>query len=185
MDTTFSHFYECDQLTELQHSSRPHYYFPGATTKGGGDGLLVEVRPRDCEAWLGTFAFGRVSPTGLSGLYATPDPDRLCVVARGDGYFVSASNPEVWESVGAQPVTDVRIVHAHRIIVFADFTRLWAYGPSGLKWKTGRLAWSGFKITEVTDTTMLGEFWDPSREEAATFAVDLANGSHHGGAQVR
>jgi hypothetical protein len=183
MDGTFSHSYECDQLTESSESSLPHYYFPGATTKGGGDGILLRVRPKHGQAWLGTFAFGRVSSKGFSGLYASPDPERFCVVARGEGYFVTASKPETWESVGAKPVADVRTVYAQGIIVFADHTRLWAYGPAGLKWKTNRLAWDGLKITEITSTSIVGEFWDVSSEATANFVVDLANGSHEGGAK--
>jgi hypothetical protein len=183
MDVTFSHSYECDQLTEMSDSSLPHYYFPGATTKSGGDGILLRVRPKHGQAWLGTFAFGRVSPKGVSGLYATPDPERFCVVARGEGYFVTANKPETWESVGAKPVAHVRTVYAHGIIVFADHTRLWAYDATGLKWKTSRLAWDGLKITEITSMSIVGEFWDVSSEATASFVVDLASGSHEGGAK--
>lgn len=181
MDVTFSHSYECDQLTEIPESSLPHYYFPGATTKGGEDGLLLKVRSEHGQEWLGTFAFGRVSPKGISGLYTTPDPERFCVLARGEGYFVTASKPASWESVGAKPVTDVRIVSAHGLIVFADFTRLWAYGSTGLKWKTSRLAWDGLKIAEITSTSIVGEFWDVSSEATAKFVVDLVSGTHEGG----
>jgi hypothetical protein len=181
MDLSFPHSYECDQLTEISESSLRHYYFPGATTQGGGDGILLRVRPDHGQAWLGTFAFGRVSPKGFSGLFTTPDPEYLCVVARGEGYFVPANKPEAWGSVGVKPVVDVRPVGAHGIIVFADFTRLWAYGPTGLKWKTSRLAWDGLEITEITSTSIVGVFWDVSNQTTANFVVDLVSGTHEGG----
>jgi hypothetical protein len=183
MDGTFSHSYECEQLTEIPGVALPHYYFPGATTEGGGDGMLVAVRPEHGEPWLGTFAFSRVSPKGFSGILATPNPERLCVVAKGEGYFVTASEPQTWASLGINPITDVRTVRTHGIIVFADFTQLWAYGSTGLKWKTSRLAWDSLKITEITDTSILGEFWDVPNQATASFRVDLADGTHEGGVQ--
>jgi hypothetical protein len=182
MDTAFPHLYECSQLSEIPGSaSLPHYYYPGATTKGGQDGILVEVRPEQGEHWLATFAFGKIAPKGASGILTTPDPKRLCVVAQGEGYLVSANAPMSWERVQATPIIDVRAVPAQAIIVFAEFTRLIAYGPGGLKWKTKRLSWDNLKIREVTDTFIKGEFWDIRTEAMASFVVDLATGTHQGG----
>jgi hypothetical protein len=64
----------------------------------------------------------------VSGIFTTPDPDRLWVVAAGEGYFVSANTPTSWEEISAVAILDVRPIAAHDIIVFADFTNLAAYG---------------------------------------------------------
>ena len=64
-----------------------------------------------------------------------------------------------------------------------DFTQLWAYGSTGLKWKTSRLAWDSLRITEITGTSILGEFWDVPNQATASFRVDLADGTHEGGVQ--
>jgi hypothetical protein len=181
MDTTFTRSYNLELLTEISDFSLPHFYFPGATMKGGGDGVLVKISPGDSKEWLGTFAFGRVTQDGVSGLYTTPNPERFCVAAKGAAYLVSSNAPDIWDNVRANPVTDVRIVSAHGIIVFSDFTRLWAYGSLGLKWKTGRLAWNGLKITEITSDSIRGEFWNAPTGAMATFEVDLASGMHEGG----
>jgi len=182
MDTTFPHVYECERFSETSGVGvLPHYYYPGAFTRGGRDGLLVEVRPEHGQSWLGTFAFGQVTPKGASGIFTTPDPQRFCVVSKGEGYLVSATTPTVWEAVRATPIIDVRTVFAQGIIVFADYTTLVAYGPAGVKWQTKRLTWDSLKITEVTDTTIKGEFWDIRNEATAGFTVDLATGTHQGG----
>lgn len=181
IDTTFAHSYECQRLTETPRTAPVHYYYPGASIQGGRDGILVEVRSERGESWLGTFAFGRLTPNGVSGLFTTPDPQRLCVVARGEGYLVSANTPTVWQPILATPIIDVRPIRAQEIIVFADFTELVAYGQSGIKWRTKRLTFDGLKITEVTDTSITGEFWDIRSEAMASFVVDLATGTHHGG----
>lgn len=168
-------------MAETPRTVQPHYYYPGASTQGGRDGILVEVRPQSGQAWLGTFAFGQVTPKGVSGIFTTPDPQRLCAVSRGEGYLVSATTPTVWEAIRATPIIDVQPVRAQGIIVFADYTTLVAYGETGVKWKTKRLAWDSLKITEITDAFIKGEFWDIRSEATANFVVDLATGKHEGG----
>ncbi|MBO0757412.1 MAG: hypothetical protein J2P54_16270, partial [Bradyrhizobiaceae bacterium] len=152
-----------------------------ASVQGGRDGVLVKVRSERGQEWLGTFAFGHLTPNGVSGIFTTPDPDRLCVVAAGEGYFVSANRPTSWEGISVVPILDVRPVAARDIIVFADFTNLAAYGKTDLKWRTKRLSWDDLKITEVTDSFIKGEFWDILSEQMASFVVDLATGAHTGG----
>jgi len=176
LDYTFSHFYDCDLLTETADRTMPHFYFPGATTEGGSDGVLVKVRPRSGGAWLGTFAFGEYSQHGVSGLFSTPDPRRFCVVAGGTGYLVTASDPKLYENIEIRPITDIRLIPTHNLIVFADFTRLLAYGPHGREWKSDRIAWDGLKIREITNSTICGEFWDVAKDMNAHFVVNLSNG---------
>jgi hypothetical protein len=181
MDTTFPHTYECERVTETPRVAHRHYYFPGASTEGGRDGILLQVRPAHGQAWLGTFEFGQVSPQGVSGIFTTPDPQRMCVVSKGAGYFVSTTTPTEWEAICARPIIDVRSISAHGIIVFANFTELVAYGSAGVHWRTKRLTWDSLNITEVTDAFIKGEFWDIRTEATANFIVDLATGTHQGG----
>jgi hypothetical protein len=181
MDTTFAHSYECEKLTELPPPASPHFYYPGASTRGGHDGIIAKIRAEDGKEWLGTFAFGKMAPKAPSGIFATPDAGRLCVVAKGAGYLVSACSPMTWEAVQATPILDVRPIRAQGIIVFATFTDLVAYGSTGIKWRTRQLSWDNLKITAVTDTFIEGEFEDFHTEATAVFTVDLATGAHHGG----
>lgn len=162
--------------------SLPQYYYPGAALTAGMDGLIVQVQPEHGSEWIGTFAFGRTAPKGTSGIFTTPDSNRLCAVANGAGYFVIANNPESWEMVDATPIIDVRLIPNHGIIVFAEFTGLVAYDSNGVRWRTGRLTWDNLRLTKVTDTIIGGEFWDIRSETIESFAVDLATGTHRGGA---
>jgi hypothetical protein len=182
IDTTFPQSYQCEWLLETPPTTAlPHYYYPGASVQGGRDGVLARIRSECGQEWLGTFAFGGLIQRGVSGIFTTPDPDRLCVVAAGAGYLVSAGTPTSWEEISAVKIFDVRPIPAHDIIVFADYTNLVAYGKTGLKWRTKRLSWDDLKITEVTDVFINGEFWDILSEGTATFVVDLATGAHTGG----
>lgn len=179
MYTTFPHAYAIEQLTELPSAAPKRYFYPGASGLGGHDGLLVKVRPVDGEAWLGTFAFGHSSPRGISGIFSTPDPQRICVVSRGAGYLVNIALPTDWELVSADPIMDARPILAQGIIVFADWTDLVAYGADGMKWRTNRLACDGLTITEVTENHIKGTF--SKGGEAGCFAVNLKTGEHVGG----
>ena len=181
MDATFAHTYACERLEETANTVLPHYYFPGASTQGGRDGLLVQVRPERGQPWLGTFASGRVTPKGISGIFTTPDPQRLCIVSKGEGYLVNATAPTKWERIRATPIIDVCSIRAKEIIVFANLTELVAYSSAGMKWRTKRLTWDGLRITKVTDALIEGEFWDIRTEAKGCFVVDLATGTHEGG----
>lgn len=182
MDTTFPHSYEIEQMAETPGvRSLPHYYYPGGSTKGGRDGILIKVRPEGGQDWLGTFGFGQIGPTGALGVFTMPDPHQLCVVAKGQGYLVSADAPTSWDLVRVTPIIEVYPIRAQGIVVFADFTRLVAYGPTGIKWETKRLSWDSLRITEVTDQFIKGEFWHIQSEAMSHFVVDLTNGTHQGG----
>ena len=66
----------------------------------------------------GVFAFGDLTPKGMSGVYTLPNKDKLCVVSKGSGYFVTANNPADWDKVKSIPVMDVRSVLSQGIILF-------------------------------------------------------------------
>jgi hypothetical protein len=79
LDTSFQRTYECEQLHEFPPAQR--WYFPGASTEGGRDGIIVKVVPRDAKQWVGVFAFGKIAPReGITGLFTFPDARVLCVV---------------------------------------------------------------------------------------------------------
>jgi hypothetical protein len=182
-DFTFPREYECQILEELPGSDGPaHQYFRAGSTFGGQDGVLVQVTPK-VSPWLGTFAFGKYGNSAVSRLVSMPDPTRLCVVAKGEGYIVSAASPKVWESVCLSPVIDIRSLRDAGLVIFADFTQLAAYGREGLRWRTKRLTWSNMKLIEVTSEKIIGQYEDLGADEPRTFEVDVATGSHTGGVE--
>lgn len=142
---------------------------------------MVEIHPGEGPPWLGIFAFGRLTARGVSGIFTTPDPQCLSVVAKGAGYLVRADDPSVWSLVQANPIIDVRPIPTWGILVFAEHTRLIAYGESGVKWRTKRLTWDDLMIAEVTDEFIRGEFWDVISKSTGEFRVSLATGEHEGG----
>ena len=157
------------------------YYYPGGTPEGGQDGLIVDVSPRTAQSWIGIFAFGKLAPKGRDGLYTWPDPRVLCVVSRGHGYLVRVDEPAKYETIRVNPILDVIPVASRRIVVFANYTELVAYGEAGPVWVSDRLSWDGITITAVTHEYIEGKVWDPRDEADVAFRVDLTNGRHEGG----
>jgi hypothetical protein len=180
----FAADYSVEVVQDLPHpGTMRHFYYPPAS-RSGHDGVTVQVAGTRMEPWIGTFAFGALSPKGISGVFAMPNAGQLCVVSRGRGFVVSATDPATYQELQCHPIVDVRPIPRWRIMIFANFTEMLAYGQDGIQWRTARLSWDGFKITEVTDTCIQGEFWDIRSEQPATFTVDLATGKHQGGARV-
>src|SRR5688500_7035239 len=100
VDFTFAHSFALEVLEELPGEVRsPRLFFPGR--RADTDGINLRVTPHDGAAWIGTFAFGNFGSAGTSRVLTMPDPERLCIVARGAGFIVSADSPESWETVNA------------------------------------------------------------------------------------
>ena len=176
-DARFPSRFAFTVLDDLQrHGDLPRYYYPGANRQGGRDGLLVEIRPDHTARWVGVFGFGDVSTRTVTGVYSMPDPDRICVVARGQGYVVRAAAPELWELVPAVPVTDVVPIPARSLLVFATFTILLAYGDNGVRWRSQRMSSDGLQIRHVSETTIDGSGVDAASGSDTHFSLDLATG---------
>lgn len=182
-DFSFGRNYRCEILDEIPSAEiAQRHFFPGDMA-GGQDGLLVRVTPEGGEPWLGMFAFGKVGRSGISRVLSLPDPEKLCVVSRGAGYVVTARDPRSWEAVRAVPIIDVRTAPSAGVVVFANFTEMVAYGAGGVRWRTKRLAWDGLKVIEVTERSIIGEYWDIRAEAMQRFEVDLDTGAQQGGVE--
>lgn len=183
LDLTFPCKYEVEALPELPSGGvePQRFYFPRMGEEGGRDGLLIKVSPEGGEPWLGIFAFGQNGPDALTGIYSCPNGVSLCVVSEGDGYIVRTDDPHVWKEVKAYPILDVRAIPSKKLLVFADFTEIVAYGVGGLAWKTSRLSSDGVKIIEVTADHIRGLAWDAATDREVEFLVDVNTGRHTGG----
>jgi hypothetical protein len=173
--------YEAELLFELP-PDMMRFYYPGADRESGKDGLALKISPQSAGQWVGIFAFGYPSPQVKSGIYSCPDERTLCVVAQGRGYLVRTDDPTTWEQIRAYPIINVHPVSRNNLIVFADFTRLTAYGPAGLLWQTDELSWDSVKISKVADDLIHGFGWDAPAGKYVPFTVVLQTGHHEGGA---
>lgn len=154
---------------------------PGGTPSGlalevsTGD-IVLEVRPASGESWVGRFHGGA---EGLDGVFATPDPDVVCVIVRGQGYWVPVHEPMAFEAIRSTPIKNV--LSDPRTLIFASFTRLSAYGQQGFMWVTEDLSWDGLKDLSITGPVVRGTAWDAPAGRGVPFLVDMVTGRTEGG----
>jgi hypothetical protein len=181
IDLEFPHTYEIEELAELPGTGQfnvPVFYFPRPKNGREHDGLWLKIRAANGLSWVGVLAFGYRSAASISRIISSPAPDSLCVVSRGAAYIVKVNEPDDWEESPALPVTDVRCIPDHQLLILADFTRLAAYGRDGRAWVSPRLCWDGLKILRSTSDTIEGVGYDPTNSPSreSIFAVDIRTG---------
>jgi hypothetical protein len=112
---------------------------PGSELIGGPQAL---IRPVDADPWLLVTAF-----QGLGALYATGDPDVICVFEQFDRLvFVNVNDP------GAQVLADVHPVRVaasvdEGLLLVCDLTGITAIAPDGIHWRSDRLVADDLHIT--------------------------------------
>jgi hypothetical protein len=124
-------------------------FFPGGQTAGSSD-MLVKVIPAEGRSWFANFLGGDYPLTCLT---THPDPDVFCAVVRGAGYLVRASAPQDCVEVRAIPVLQVLPDISHRLLFFASFTGIAAYGWSGMAWRKD-FVMDGLQILGLNESEM-------------------------------
>jgi hypothetical protein len=151
------------------------YIPPGKSI--GQDGMLVHIIPDATGDWIGCFAFGDFR-AGLSAVIASPQPEMLLVIARGAGYLVNTARPSEWKQIPCVPVRDARVLLDHRLVIFADFTRLAAYGTNGLARRSQPLCADDLRIIGIAGAIITGSGYDPTNPASpeGRFELDLLTG---------
>jgi hypothetical protein len=148
--------------------------------------LLLQVHPAAGGTFLATCALGFTNPTMPTGVFACPNPRELCAVAGGYAYILDTAAPERSTHIPLKPVTEVLVLTAQGLLLFAGFHGLVAWRREGLAWQTARLSWEGLRITGVQpDGKLHGFGWEMRTDKEVEFAVDLHTGAHTGGGYLR
>ena len=180
IERAFPAEYEVRLLAEGPAEPGPRWEFSRAG-RGVHGGVLVEVVVEGRSEWIGLVANAPESVAAAhSGIYSTPSEGTLCVVARGDAYFIETAAPDQWWVLEDAPVVGVRSALAEELLVLATPWRVAAVGPDGLAWRTPRLAIDGIALAEVADGHLSGVA-DPEDDESREFVIDLRTGRHQGG----
>jgi len=101
----------------------------------------------DQERWVGTFTAGI---DGVQGVFATPNPRRVCCVVAGLAYVVDVKDPGAgaelahWQTVSVTPVT------GGNTLLLAGFVDMMALGQSGIAWRSERLVLDDLRILQVS-----------------------------------
>ncbi len=132
---------------ELPPDGGPVWFYPGATTRGGHDGLLLSVLDTEGTTRLCMVASMETDGTLFSGPIEMPDNAHFYAL----GLLMSYDAPDVCEEVGVWPVIDARWTPSQSRLVFHDDNSAVAYGPQGRAWKMGPLVLDGLEIEDISD----------------------------------
>ena len=176
IDLNFDHHYEIRLAEEIPGSPGrvEQFYYPGASNTGiagQAGGFWITVTPQNRLPWMGSFAKGYQSPRVVSAMASSPNPKMFCVVSSGLGCIVNAEEPGNWIKVDCFPVLDFRSIPSAGILLFADFTKLVAYGTDGQAWRTQDLCLDELRIQDITTELIVGTGWNAPKIE-----VDLKTG---------
>jgi hypothetical protein len=134
----------------------------------------------DQERWVGTFTAGI---DGVQGVFATPDPRRVCCVVAGLAYVVDVKDPGAgaelaqWQTVSVTPVTGGNTL---LLVGFVDMTAL---GQGGIEWRSERLVLDDLRILQVSADEIVCTGTIPGHD-APRIALDPATGQLMKGPQI-
>ena len=174
----FPSHYELEPIVESTgiESERVFSFSPGSR-RTQTNGLRLRVVPHGHEAWIGHFAFGDAPGRSLTMVMSCPNPNELCVVSSGAGYIVRTDDPNSWRAIACTPVVKVKPLVVRGLLVFADFTKLAAFGQEGLKWESPRLSSDGIDITNTSDTRISVLGWSAAKQASYTSVIDVETGT--------
>ncbi len=176
MRQLFPRSYEIEEYAELPSDGRGTvFHYPGAIRDRTTGGLLIKVKPKTGQPWIGSFASGCRSAAVLTEIISCPDASEICVVSSGAAYVVRTDDPTKWQTLPCFPVTQALEIPAHNLLVFSDFTKLVAFGTEGVKWISPRLAIDELKILEVENDCLRVSAWRGG-QKAEIDQVDLSTG---------
>jgi hypothetical protein len=106
---------------------------PGDSWWGAPLVIRVTTGP---ERWVGTFTAGI---DGVRGVFATPDPKRVCCVVAGLAYVVNVKDPGAGVELAHWQTTSVTTVPGRNTLLLVGFVDITALGQGGIEWQSQRL----------------------------------------------
>ena len=143
--------------------------------------LQLLVHPATGGTFLATCALGFTNPAMPTGVFACPNPQEMCAVAGGYAYVIDTREPDHCTHIQLKPVTEVRVLPEHNLLLFVGFHSITAWGRTGLAWESARLSWEGVRITSIEENTLHGTGWNLPTDKEVPFSLDLLTGHHQGG----
>lgn len=147
--------------------------------------LHLTVRPRDGADFLATCALGFNDPNMPTGVWGCPLAREMCAVAGGYAYIIDTSRPETSTHLPLRPAVNLRSLVEHKLLLFAGFHTVAAWGLNGMAWESGRLSWEGLRLGPVVGDVLHGFGWDVTTDRELPFTLDLRTGQHEGGGFLR
>lgn len=160
-----------------------HFVYPCEAEEVERGALEVLIRTHawpegdDGQTFLATCALGFRDPAAPTGLWSTPEPEKICAVAGGYAYLIDTTAPERFTMIAYRPVLEIVPAVAEGLLLFAGHHSILAWGREGQAWESEKLSDEGLTITGVEDGVLRGAGWEMRTDKETAFALDLTTGS--------
>lgn len=182
LELRFPHQYEARLVAQNEPIHGEVLDFSGISSVADRKPLVVEVTPYEGKAWTGLFHKDTHFFEAVSGVFTSPNENVVLVVSGGQGYLVDVVNPNVSEAIRFVPILNISDLPEKGLVIFSDFTNLFAYGASGLVWRSARISYDGIKLERISGTRIEGLAWQAPGDRWVPFTIDPDTGQHEGGA---
>lgn len=178
VDLRFPHRWQAEVL-----SARPlilparHFVYPRDAEEVEHHALEVLVRSDgNPQPFLATCALGFRDPNAPTGIWSTPDPEKLCAVSGGYAYLIDTAIPERFTMLPYRPVLQVLPAAEDNLLLFVGNRSILAWGRDGQAWESEKLSDEGVMITGIENGMLSGTGWSMFTDKEAIFVLDLASG---------
>jgi len=180
VDLCFPHRWHAQVLAARPLILPPRRYtYPRDAEEVERGALEILIRPDEGGAlpFLATCALGFLHPSVPTGIWSTPEPQKICAAAGGYAYLIDTTAPGRFTMIPYRPVLEIRPVPCERLLLFVGHRSILAWGPEGLAWESGKLSDEGLAIESVDGGLLRGTGWDMKSDRDRRFAVDLRTGT--------
>jgi hypothetical protein len=149
---------------------------PGPSHLGTGEGTSPNPQTQPIQPFLATCALGFRDPSVPTGIWSSPNPDEVCLVAGGYAYLIDTTSPERFTMIPYRPVLQVSPALEAGLLLFVGHHSILAWGREGQAWESEKLSDEGVTITSIENGILHGKGWHILTDRETPFALDLRNG---------
>jgi hypothetical protein len=182
IDLVFEHDYRVREIDDAAIERVPVHEFKDHSWLDLPPHFSILVSPTDKPEWVGRFEIAYGVPPAINGVFATPRPDRICVVAGGQGFVIDVGNPKNYELVRCFPINSVAQSPTMNRMAFADFTGLEAWDANGSVWASRSVATDELMIVHINAGSLVCRGWEP--DFTFEIDIDLTDGTVIGGQRM-
>ena len=92
------------------------------------------------------------------------------------GYMVNTIRRAEWIEMRLYPVLQMLSMPDHELLLLSSFTRIEAYGRSGMAWTAENVVPDQLKMNTVENGKIKCTGWDPAESRKVLLDVDLLSG---------
>jgi hypothetical protein len=145
-----------------------------------GTPFIIRIEPEEGDPWIAMFAAGGIG--SLRGVFATPSPTALVVVADGRAYLVDVDLSTPLVRTVHDQVHQVAATSDPPLLLLVRFIDIVAIGPDGVAWATPRLCVDDLKVVRADRTAI--ECSCDNLDGTSTITLDPHTGKQTGGTRV-